>query len=70
MLDRDMNGNVSCEELELACAAISQECKSISTNLKDLSNVLGKLDQCFTFIAIVITILVFLSLFSTSTAGL
>jgi len=69
MFDRDLNGDISCEEMELACVEIGRERKAITASLKDLDSVVGKFDDCLTFIVAVIVILVFLSLISKSTAG-
>ncbi|EGC40669.1 mechanosensitive ion channel family [Histoplasma capsulatum var. duboisii H88] len=69
MFDKDMNGDISMEELEAVCVEIGRERKSITASLKDLDSVVSKLDNVFVFIVIVITILVFLSLISASTAG-
>lgn len=69
MFDRDLNGDISCEEMELACVEIGRERKAIAASLKDLDSVIGKFDDCLTFIVAVIVILVFLSLISKSTAG-
>lgn len=69
MFDKDMNGDISMEELEAVCVEIGRERKSITASLKDLDSVVGKLDDVFMFIVAVITILVFISLISTSAAG-
>lgn len=69
MFDKDMNGDISMEELEAVCVEIGRERKSITASLKDLDSVVSKLDDVFLFIVIVITILVFISLISTSAAG-
>lgn len=69
MFDRDMNGDISCEEMELACVEIGRERKAISASLKDLDSVISRFDACLSFIVAVITIVVFLSLISKSTAG-
>lgn len=69
MFDRDLNGDISCEEMELSCVEIGRERKVISASLKDLDSVVGKLDDFLTFVVAVIVILVFLSLISKSTAG-
>ncbi|EQL37433.1 hypothetical protein BDFG_01042 [Blastomyces dermatitidis ATCC 26199] len=69
MFDKDMNGDISMEELEAVCVEIGRERKSITASLKDLDSVVSKLDNVFVFIVVVITILVFLSLISASTAG-
>jgi small-conductance mechanosensitive channel len=69
MFDKDMNGDISMEELEAVCVEIGRERKSITASLKDLDSVVSKLDNVFMFIVLVITILVFISLISTSAAG-
>ena len=69
MFDKDMNGDISMEELEAVCVEIGRERKSITASLKDLDSVVGKLDDVFMFIVCVIVILVFISLISTSAAG-
>ncbi|EME49066.1 hypothetical protein DOTSEDRAFT_67942 [Dothistroma septosporum NZE10] len=69
MFDKDMNGDISMEELEAVCVEIGRERKSITASLKDLDSVVAKLDDVFMFIVAVIVILVFISLISTSAAG-
>jgi small-conductance mechanosensitive channel len=69
MFDKDMNGDISMEELEAVCVEIGRERKSITASLKDLDSVVGKLDDVFMFIVVIITILVLISLISTSAAG-
>jgi small-conductance mechanosensitive channel len=69
MFDRDMNGDISMEELEAVCVDIGRERKSITASLKDLDSVVSKLDSVFMFFVFVIVIIVFLSLISTSAAG-
>jgi small-conductance mechanosensitive channel len=69
MFDKDMNGDISMEELEAVCVEIGRERKSITASLKDLDSVVGKLDDMLMFLVFVITILVFISLISTSAAG-
>ncbi|KAF2836327.1 hypothetical protein M501DRAFT_997085 [Patellaria atrata CBS 101060] len=69
MFDKDMNGDISMEELEAVCVEIGRERKSITASLKDLDSVVSKLDDVFMFIIVIITILVFISLISTSAAG-
>lgn len=69
MFDKDMNGDISMAELEAVCLEIGRERKSITASLKDLDSVVSKLDDVFMFIVVVITILVFISLISTSAAG-
>ena len=69
MFDKDMNGDISMEELEAVCVEIGRERKSITASLKDLDSVVGKLDNVLFFVVCVITLLVLLSLISTSAAG-
>ncbi|KAI9869999.1 MAG: hypothetical protein M1830_004847 [Pleopsidium flavum] len=69
MFDKDLNGDISMEELEAVCVEIGRERKSITASLKDLDSVVSKLDSVLLFIVLVITLLVFLSLISTSAAG-
>ncbi|CZS89190.1 hypothetical protein WAI453_010358 [Rhynchosporium graminicola] len=69
MFDKDLNGDISMEELEAVCVEIGRERKAITASLKDLDSVVSKLDDVFMFIVVVITILVFISLISTSASG-
>ncbi|EHY59669.1 hypothetical protein HRR83_001056 [Exophiala dermatitidis] len=69
MFDKDMNGDISMEELEAVCVEIGRERKSITASLKDLDSVVSKLDDVLFFIVVVVTILVLISLISTSAAG-
>ncbi|KAF1832362.1 hypothetical protein BDW02DRAFT_428947 [Decorospora gaudefroyi] len=69
MFDKDMNGDISMEELEAVCVEIGRERKSITASLKDLDSVVSKLDDVFMFIVLIITIIVFISLISTSASG-
>lgn len=69
MFDKDMNGDISMEELEAVCVEIGRERKAITASLKDLDSVVSKLDDFFLFVVCVITMLVFISLISTSAAG-
>ena len=69
MFDKDLNGDISMEELEAVCVEIGRERKSITASLKDLDSVVSKLDGIFVFVVICVTILVFITLISTSAAG-
>jgi small-conductance mechanosensitive channel len=69
MFDKDMNGDISMEELEAVCVEIGRERKSITASLKDLDSVVGKLDSVLVFIVCLIALLVLISLLSTSAAG-
>ena len=69
MFDKDLNGDISMEELEAVCVEIGRERKSITASLKDLDSVISKLDGILLFVVICVTILIFISLISTSAAG-
>jgi small-conductance mechanosensitive channel len=69
MFDKDMNGDITMEELQAVCVEIGRERKSITASLKDLDSVVAKLDDVFMFIVVVVVILAFISLISTSAAG-
>lgn len=69
MFDKDLNGDISMEELEAVCVEIGRERKAITASLKDLDSVVGKLDDCLLFAVVIISVLVFISLISTSAAG-
>ncbi|TVY84752.1 putative MscS family protein [Lachnellula suecica] len=69
MFDKDLNGDISMEELEAVCVEIGRERKAITASLKDLDSVVGKLDSVFLFIVFAVTIIVFVSLISTSASG-
>lgn len=69
MFDKDLNGDISMEELEAVCVEIGRERKAITASLKDLDSVVGKLDSVFVFIVCVIVVLVFVSIISTSASG-
>jgi small-conductance mechanosensitive channel len=66
MFDKDMNGDISMEELEAVCVEIGRERKSITASLKDLDSVVARLDDVFMFIVAVIAVLVLISLISVS----
>ncbi|KAI1462385.1 hypothetical protein F4805DRAFT_410418 [Annulohypoxylon moriforme] len=69
VFDRDLNGDVSMEELEAFCDEVHREKKAIAASLKDLDSVIKKLDRVFFFICVIVAILVFISIISTSTAA-
>lgn len=66
MFDKDLNGDISMEELEAVCVEIGRERKGITASLKDIDSVVSKLDQVFLFVVSIITVLIFLSLISAS----
>lgn len=69
MFDKDFNGDVTCEEMEIACVEISKERKSITSSLKDLDHAVSKLDDICVVIVAIIVILIFISLISRSFSG-
>ena len=69
MFDKDLNGDISMQELEAVCVEIGRERKSITASLKDLDSVVSKLDAILVFFVLIATLLVLLSLISTSAAG-
>ncbi|KAF7594984.1 hypothetical protein BBP40_007582 [Aspergillus hancockii] len=69
MFDKDMNGDISMDELEAVCVEIGRERKAITASLKDLDSVVSRLDNVLEFFVLVIALIVFLSLISTSASG-
>lgn len=69
MFDRDLNGDISMNELEAVCVEIGRERKSITASLKDLDSVVSKLDAVLLFFVAIVTLLILISLISTSAAG-
>lgn len=69
VFDKDMNGDISIDEFECVCNEIHLEKKAIAASLKDLDSVIQKLDKVFVFLILVISIIVFVSIFSSSTAA-
>ena len=69
MLDKDFNGDLSMEELEAVLLEIGRERKAIISSLKDLDSVVSRLGNVLDIFVLIITLMVFLSLISTSAAG-
>lgn len=69
IFDKDLNGDISMEELELVCNEVHLEKKGIAASLKDLDSVIKKLDQVFLFIIFIIAAIVFVSIISGSAAS-
>ncbi|KAL2817439.1 Mechanosensitive ion channel-domain-containing protein [Aspergillus cavernicola] len=69
MFDKDMNGDISMEELEAVCVEIGRERKAITASLKDLDSVVSRLGYVFELFVVLITVIVLLTLISTSAAG-
>ncbi|KAK0378273.1 mechanosensitive ion channel [Colletotrichum limetticola] len=69
IFDKDLNGDISMEEMELTCNEIHLERKAIAASLKDLDSVIKKLDKVFLVIIVIIAIIVFISILSGSAAA-
>ncbi|KAL7811802.1 Mechanosensitive ion channel domain-containing protein [Trichoderma aethiopicum] len=69
MFDKDMNGDISMDEFEAVCNEIHLEKKAIAASLKDLDSVIKKLDKVFLFLIVAIAVIVFVAIFSDSTAA-
>ncbi|WYZ38433.1 hypothetical protein EsH8_III_000347 [Colletotrichum jinshuiense] len=69
IFDKDLNGDISMEEMEGTCNEIHLERKAIAASLKDLDSVIKKLDKVFLFIIVIIAIIVFISIISGSAAA-
>lgn len=69
VFDRDLNGDVSMEELEAFCDEVHREKKAIAASLKDLDSVISKLDRVMFFIVVIITVIAFISIVSASAAA-
>ncbi|KAI0533950.1 hypothetical protein GGR58DRAFT_84448 [Xylaria digitata] len=69
LFDRDLNGDVSMEELEAFVDEVHREKKAIAASVKDLDSVITKLDRVFFFIILIIAVIVFISTISPYTAA-
>ncbi|KAI8952217.1 hypothetical protein F4801DRAFT_589080 [Xylaria longipes] len=69
VFDRDLNGDVSMEELAAFVDEVHREKKAIAASVKDLDSVITKLDRVFFVIIFIISILVFVSTISPYTAA-
>ncbi|KAM3507747.1 hypothetical protein MY11210_007027 [Beauveria gryllotalpidicola] len=69
VFDKDLNGDISCQEFEQVCNEIHLEKKAIAASLKDLDSVIQKLDKVFLFIIVIVSIIVFVSILSGSAAA-
>ncbi|OBR11575.1 mechanosensitive ion channel [Colletotrichum higginsianum IMI 349063] len=69
IFDKDLNGDISMQEMEGTCNEIHLERKAIAASLKDLDSVIKKLDKVFLFIIVIIAIIVFISIISGSAAA-
>lgn len=69
IFDRDLNGDVSMEELEAFCDEVHREKLAIAASLKDLDSVVRKLDRVFFVIIFIIAVIVLISIVSASAAA-
>ncbi|GAP90568.1 putative mechanosensitive ion channel family protein [Rosellinia necatrix] len=69
VFDRDLNGDVSMEELEAFVDEVHREKKAIAASVKDLDSVITKLDRVFFVIIFIIALIVFISTISPYTAA-
>ncbi|KAB5575706.1 Mechanosensitive ion channel-domain-containing protein [Coniochaeta sp. 2T2.1] len=69
VFDKDLNGDITMDELELVCNEIQLEKKAIAASLKDFDSVIQKLDKVFVFVIFVIAVVVFISIISNSAAA-
>ncbi|KAF9877029.1 mechanosensitive ion channel family [Colletotrichum karsti] len=69
IFDKDLNGDISMDEMEGTCNEIHLERKAIAASLKDLDSVIKKLDKVFLFMIFIIAIIVFISILSGSAAA-
>ncbi|PPR07380.1 hypothetical protein CVT26_013696 [Gymnopilus dilepis] len=58
LFDKDANGDVSREELEMACLEFHREQQSIEHSMRDLDSAVGRLDNIFMSIYVIIAALV------------
>ncbi|KAI0779722.1 Mechanosensitive ion channel-domain-containing protein [Fomes fomentarius] len=59
ILDKDMNGDVNRDEIEMACMEIHREQLSIEHSMRDLDSAVGRLDNIFMSVYFIIIILIF-----------
>ncbi|KAG6837735.1 hypothetical protein H0H93_003537 [Arthromyces matolae] len=73
LFDKDMNGDVSREEVEMACLEIHREQLSIEHSMRDLDSAVGRLDNIlmsvYTVIAIIIVAVALEAQFATLVTG-
>lgn len=69
IFDKDDNGDVSLEEIEMACLEIHRERLSLSSSMRDLDSAVGRLDQILMSVYYIVAILLFIGLLSISFSG-
>ncbi|KZP03648.1 hypothetical protein FIBSPDRAFT_844740 [Athelia psychrophila] len=58
LFDKDANGDVSRDEMEMTCMELHREQLSIEHSLQDMDSAVGKLDNLFMCLYVVITLLI------------
>ncbi|KAI0001284.1 Mechanosensitive ion channel-domain-containing protein [Russula compacta] len=58
LFDRDSNGDVSLEEVEQACAEFHREQLSIEHSMRDLDSAVGRLDNLFMSLYVIVAVLI------------
>ncbi|KAI0402024.1 hypothetical protein F4802DRAFT_578152 [Xylaria palmicola] len=69
VFDRDLNGDVSIEEMEAFVDEVHREKKAIAASIKDLDSVIAKLDRVFFVVIFIIAVIVFIATISPYTAA-
>lgn len=58
LFDRDGNGDASMEEIEIACMDFHREQLSIEHSMQDLDSAVGRLDNIFMSLYVVVAVLI------------
>lgn len=66
IFDKDENGDVSLEEIEMACLDIHRERQSLASSMRDLDSAVARLDQIFVSLWYIVSILIIIGLVSIS----
>ncbi|KAF9820412.1 hypothetical protein IEO21_01421 [Rhodonia placenta] len=59
LFDKDMNGDVTRDEIEIACMEVHREQLSIEHSMRDLDSAVGRLDNIFMTIYFFVVLLIF-----------
>ncbi|KAM0724012.1 hypothetical protein Q7P37_001003 [Cladosporium fusiforme] len=68
-LDRDGNGDVSMEEMNMLVVGIGEERKNRATSMQDISHAIGVLDKILGFIVLIAIALIYATFFSEAFAA-
>nr|OQO05983.1 hypothetical protein B0A51_18121 [Rachicladosporium sp. CCFEE 5018] len=68
-LDRDANGDVSLEEMELLIMGMGEERKNRAKSLSDISHVIGVLDNLLSFVVLIAIAFIYATFFSKTFAA-